>query len=1201
MNGIIRLIVISIFISTVSSFSLLGKDSSGLMGVKKDSYYKIQPLFHMYPDEKGARWTIDHIGPIGIGLDLIQPAFTMKIMNVEKGSPAEKAGLKKGQYIESINGKVLKDQDPRIILGNLITEAEAKDGIFKMMIKDKPKDSAREVIVKIPVLGAYSETWPKNCKKSETIVRTFADFLAKHPRGWGSVMFLLSTGEEKDLEVVKGWLSGKLKGGKQGFPWSIGYTGPAICEYYLRTGDKTVLPAIQGMADYLKERIYNGAWMGRGGCNYGYMAGGHMNGAGVPCLTFLLLAKECGVDVDEYTLQSCLYHFYRYAGHWNVSYGDGFPEEGGVDNGKSALLAFAMAAAASLTPEGESSVYAKARDINANKSFYTTSWLFHGHTGGGIGELWRGSAAQLAAEERPNMYRSFMDERRWMYELARRYDGAFGWPSGWNVNYGTTGHNGGKSWGNYIPLVYTVNRKKLRIFGAPPSKYSKPYQLPKRPWGTAADEVFYSMKPGEYKPGKREDLSKETLPTHASWPLLRKMRDPNISDDELLMFAVHPDSIARGTAAGAIKKLKRDHLIMPLLTSKDPRGRLSGVRALGDNLTDEQIKILGQMISDPEESWWVVLKALDVISRAPADKIAPYYDSLVKWLQHKDWWFRTNAMKALTPLVSDKKYYKQLLPIIGQVVATNKRAVALSPLRGIATELQNADPEIQKFGLDILRKAYLKFPKELRAPGGQNMQNGADYLLNGLARNIVATPGGFDALFEVSKKRFPNQTLPHKELFLRADPNNFGPKLQEAFKPLVLDYLIPKYIGEYNHIATNSELLKKEANSEPFKGNFYYREPRMEELIRLYQRIGIHDYDWHTFGPEPTEIKWYYYSFDPPEKKIWEPGWRYRKVTYPKGMEDWYKPEFDPKAAGWKTGYAPFGQLDGKIFTNKQNCKLDFCRCCIPIKTLWEKEVLLLNTKLELPKLKENHRYRLLVGGMSHVNAGDGYRVYIDGKLLQERKAGVGKRAGSKPVGASITKNWWDDLDNNPTIAATGFLNIPPGKRSPGVKKNDMLIWFQEMKCPEITQEMIIKGKSMQPLPCSIWQASKKADDMFNYDGEFVPNDKIIGKWEKIAQVDVAEDFDPKNKIEKTKNKRNKKQKDEGFKLEKIQILKDGKTDNRLIIWSNDTLLDLNRYEALKMETKNIDGQDYLFIEKGGFNKKKPDDWRCPWVVMKRI
>jgi hypothetical protein len=1196
MKRIIRQILVFALIVTAFSTELFGKSKGNLSGELKSSYYKDWPLFHMYPKETDPRWTIDHVGPIGIGLDLLQPAFTMKISSIEAGSPAEQAGLKKGQYIDSINGKVLKDVDPRVILGNLITEAEATDGKLKMMVKDRPEGEAKEVVVQLEVLGSYNDTWPVNCEKSDKIVRKFADLLAKSPRSWGSVMFLLSTGEEKDLDVVRGWLSGKLKGGKQGFPWSIGYTGPAICEYYLRTGDESVLPAIKGMADYLTETLYNGSWMGRGGCNYGYMAGGHMNAAGVPCLTFLLLAKECGVDVDEHTLQSVLYHFYRYAGHRNVSYGDGVPEGGGVDNGKSGKLAFAMAAAASLSPDGENSVYAKARDINASKSFYNTSWLFHGHTGGGIGELWRGAAPQIIAEKRPNMYRSFMDERRWMYELARRYDGAFGWPSGWNVSYGSTCHDGGKSWGNYIPLVYTINRKNLRIFGAPPTKYSKTYTLPKRPWGTEADEAFYSLEAGEYKPGKKQELSKETLPTHASWPLLRKLKNTNVSDDDLLMFAYHPVSIVRDTASGAIKDLGREHLIMPLLTSNDPRARRTGVNALGDELSDEEIKVLGAMVSDPEESWWVNMAAMNALARAPAEKIAPYFDSLKEWLGHEDWWLRKNALTALTPLVSSKDYYKKILPEIGEMIATNTRAVALFPIRNIIADLQEADPEIQKFGIDILSQAYSRIPDKMVAPGGLDMQSGVDYLVRNVARYIAKAPGGYDALYEVGKKRFPNEPLPHKEIFLKANPDDFGPNVQEALKPVVLDYLIPEFIGAYNHIATNSDLLKEEANSQPFNGNYYYREPRMEELVRLYQRIGIHEYDWKTFGPDLAEINWNYYTYDPPEKKLWEGGWRYRKVSVPNGMENWYKPEFDPKAAGWKTGNAPFASMDWKPYKGNPGCDLPFCRCNEPGRTLWDKEVLLLNTKLQLPEMKAGHRYRVVVGGMSHNNSGDGYEIYVDGKLLEKREAGVKARAGGKAISTAITKDMWETMQNEPIVAAKGFCSIPPGRRSPGVPRNHFSIWVQEMKCPEITKEMIIRGKSLQPLLCASWQSTKDEDDKYLYDEKIVANDAVLGMWKKVAQVAAIVDFDPDKMTDLKPEEDN--EKEEAFPLDKIEIKAKGKTDDEFIIWTGEMILDLNRYMALKMETMEIDGEEYLFIESGGFNKSKPEGWMSQYTVF---
>jgi hypothetical protein len=117
---------------------------------------------------------------------------------------------------------------------------------------------------------------------------SFADFLSKEESVGlgiqGSMLFMPSTGEEKDLEVVRGWIKklvAKYEGAEEikTYPWFAGYSGPALCEYYLRAGDKSILPVIKKVADCLKRTIYNGSWAGRGAAPYGYMAGGHMNTA----------------------------------------------------------------------------------------------------------------------------------------------------------------------------------------------------------------------------------------------------------------------------------------------------------------------------------------------------------------------------------------------------------------------------------------------------------------------------------------------------------------------------------------------------------------------------------------------------------------------------------------------------------------------------------------------------------------------------------------------------------------------------------------------------------------------------------------------------------------------------------------------------------------------------------------------------------
>ncbi|MDA0838855.1 MAG: DUF6288 domain-containing protein [Planctomycetota bacterium] len=722
------------------------------------SYYKVHPQFHPYPDEKKT-WTITHFGPVGIGLDLIQPAFTMRILNVEKDSPAAAAGmLKAGQIIESINGKTLKDIDPRVILGNIITEAEATDGLLKMMVKEKPDAAAQEVIVKIPVLGAYSETWPLNCKKSDRIVRNFAELLAKHkkPR-WGSVLFLLSTGEEKDLDVVRGWL--KDCEGIGAYPWHKGMLGPGLCEYYLRTGDSSILPVIKKMTDELKEMMYSGGWSGRGHAGFTYMAGGHMNAAGVHCVTFLLLARQCGVEVDEYTLQTSLKHFYRYAGHGNVPYGDHWPEGGFRDNGKTGGLALTMSAAALLSPEGESSVYAKARDNSAMKSFYATSWFMAGHTGGGIGEIWHGAAMGIMPERKPIQYRSFMDERRWLYELSRRVGGSIGISGG--EGYDKSASESSMSWGTYHALVYTLPRKKLRLAGAPKTQWCKTYSLPNRPWGNAADDAFQSNEPAEYRPGKVQDLSNERVPTDASWPVLRRLNSPDVSDDTLLMYAHHPEFGVRVMAARAIAEHGSDHLIVELLKSKDPRMRHTGLLPItgmfkgrplpAERVTDEMFDLVSKMLSDPDESWWVTQAAMQAIARAKPERIVSHMDQLVSFLEHEDWWLHTTAMLALKDIATDERFYMKVMPTIAELIRMRHDFQSTGPVGAIARNLQTASPEVQKFGLKLFADAYASIPEPVVAPTGK-ITGGQTEVLRGRAYSFIADVPGSDELLLVLPK-----------------------------------------------------------------------------------------------------------------------------------------------------------------------------------------------------------------------------------------------------------------------------------------------------------------------------------------------------------------------------------------------------------------------------------------------------------------
>jgi len=225
----------------------------------------------------------------------------------------------------------------------------------------------------------------------------------------------------------------------------------------------------------------------------------------------------------------------------------------------------------------------------------------------------------------------------------------------------------------------------------------------------------------------------------------------------------------------------------------------------------------------------------------------------------------------------------------------------------------------------------------------------------------------------------------------------------------------------------------------------------MYGLTSFYRAAGINDYDWHSFGPDLKNMEWEYFSFDPPETMPREKGNRYRKVTCPEGMENWFAPDFDAKKAGWKTGLPPFGQLDGKLAPLSDSCTAPFCRCGQPPKTLWEKEVLLVRGTFEIPPLKEGLRYRIVVGGSAHVNAGEGYAIYVNGKLLAESNAGVGKRQGGQPRGGHIYNDFRDDFRGaKVTIAATSFLRYNHPRDGVIPPRGHFTLWMEEAKIPPL-------------------------------------------------------------------------------------------------------------------------------------------------------
>ena len=1177
------------------------------VSVAQDAFYKNpHGLFSTRPDANKSLQNIKRFGPVGMGIDLLQPAFTMRISHIEEGSPAAATGkLKAGQIIESINGQKLADIDPRIQLGNILAEAEAKDGTLKFVIRGE----VEPVTVKVPVLGAYSKTWPLNCPKSDKIVRQVADYLSQPDAQKGlagiGMLFLLSTGEDKDLEVVRQWAR-NVKPHR--YPWYIGYGGIPLTECYLRTGDPKILENIQDWVKNADQTQHNDGWAGRGSALTSY-GNGHLNAAGTHVVTFLMLAKECGAEVSDRLLLRSLRHFYRYAGRGGNPYGDNRPENGFVDNGKNGKLAFAMAAAAALTPDGENSLYAKARDVCAIQSFYTTSFMLHGHTGGGIGEIWRSAAMSLMREKRPKQYRDFMDNRRWHYDLSRRFDGSFG-------ILGGAGYDK-EQWGVAYPLAYTLPRKNLRIAGAPRTKFSKPYQLPKQLWGTEADNAFLSFEAVPAEDGKQQDLSAETLAEDSSMAFLRRFHGATQpTDDEIRRYVHHQEHSIRHIAAYKALGINsgyigwksaggkvRMNLVMEFLQHKDARVRRAMFGALlgKPNVINPEIFGLAvKSVKNPAESWWVKDAALQVIGRGSAEQVLPLVDTLLPYLKHEEDWLKNAALTALTPVVADERCYKRVLPAIGDLVRNNQRVSITRGLTGgIRAKLKAAGPEVQKLATETLKETFTGYAGSKTAPGGLNTTSTFEFHLEGIASSLAEVPGGLDVLYAVARQRKPKEILPYKQFFLNADSSRFGPTLKKAIHPIITDELIPEYVGRNR--ARLTELAKAEIQSGYPGGN----RDSIDGLVALYDRAGAKDYDWKMFM-DLREAEWSYHSFDPiaaEQVPFDQLVTRYRKVTPPEGLENWFAPENTSPL--WKRGRSPFGHYKGKLPTGPVHkcgagCTGPGCYGATKIRSFWEKEVLLLRGTFKVPPLKAGHRYRLRINDGNHVGSGGGHLIYVNGKPLVEAKTCNGRGSGGLPKGAYLTKEFLDDFRSGEiTLAAITFLRfndkykVKPNSKVPQGKFS---LHIEEQKLPPMGDDLLLKSAAIVPMLSTEWQDAQDPEDReksalarkFRWDGQFVANPEILGNWKVITQVAAMEEFDPAKKFGRARNPL----------FDAITFKEDGSTDDTTWIWSADILMDLNRYQALKITPKTLAGSLYLFVEAGGYSTRHKPGWKPKLLVL---
>jgi len=907
----------------------------------KTPYYTEPQVYKLRPDPKREEFLLGNVGVSGLLVNI----YKAVVIKVDKTLPNTPAAGKftSGQIITGVNGVKFLGRNPIVILGTALTKAEATDGVLVFDVKDDQQAPEKQVKISIPVLGGYGDTWPLNSKKSKRIIHDAAEFYSTDKefkrkffagKGIGGALaclFLLSTDEDKYLPCVKEYFGQFLPDvAKIGHhTWNNGYNGIACAEYYLRTGDKSVLPILQYYCDDAKLRQTYGCGWGHWGLTPGpgYVAGGLMNPAGSQVLTTLLLAKECGVKVDERTLLGSLRFFYRFAGRGTIPYGDHRGEGGLGSNGKDGMVGAAMQVASGAS--GDVTVYRMARKLLGMSMVLSYPVMVRGHGDDGRGDgIWRGIGSSYIMDDKPEMYHDAMNRLAWYYDLCRRPSGGFGMAS--CPSFDEAGSGAG------VALAYTAPLKTLRITGAPRSKYAKAFSLPEHPWGTRADAAFLSIEknPKYFTYGKTEPIHIPFFKFGCAYA--RPAVDlKDVPKKDIIKNVYHDSYVIRAQAAKALRKVGAFGELEKMLDDPDPRIRWAALDGIIDynywfamgrepigpkGLSPNMIASIKRMLTDPKESLWVVDGALMAISLAPAETINENLAVIMPRLTHKDWWLRESAFTALFGMHNNDKLFPKVLPAMLEMVTreyhTMPRDRCLAKLGRLLDNKTMTSPAGRQTLAGLLRavekteikpdrgifnisaegayntrttiRTYLKKAPETGLKTAQMMRTRLDAM--GLADivNLIGSPNS------------------------NREGSSFGLySTLEALKPEQRKQLVDILYNDYR-----PELMKR------LKTITEHRESVLDTIIDLLN-LKHPDVGWRALGEkQPADRVWRYLSFDPQSKDAMHPREkkRFRDVTLPQGLKKWYTPDFDDSA--WKAGKAPIGigvwkARGGKTFPNR--------------------------------------------------------------------------------------------------------------------------------------------------------------------------------------------------------------------------------------------------------------------------------------------
>ena len=540
--------------------------------------------------------------------------FSRQILVTHVGAKSPADGvIKINDVILGVDGKPFAD-DARKSIALAIQDAEKETNQGKLNLLVWRQGKTEKVQLKLRVMGSYSATAPFNCPKSKLIFDEACKVLENEPLRddmWGAVngLALMATGNPEYLPRVKALahkigpktLKLELKDGM--FMWDWGYRNVFLCEYYLLTGDKDVLPAINEYAISLAKGQSMYGTFGHGIAKLtpdGQLHGsippyGPVNAAGLIANMAIVMGKNCGVKHPE--IEPAVDRASKFFGYFvdkgAIPYGEHMPWPNHENNGKNAMTALLFGLQGNRIRETQ--FWAKMVTASYQNREY-------GHTGQGFSYLWGALGANTGG---PDALAAYFNQASWHFDLVRRSDGSFTYDGGEQFGPGKTDDNSyygkssyyGLSPGATYVLTYSIPLKKIAITGRGVDQAS---------WLTKK-EVADAIASGRFDLDRKNKTNEELIEAMGDWsPVVRSWAAEELGKrperkelvPRLIALAEGPDYRKRQGAAetlGYINSAEALPVLVRLLIHEDRWLRVKAANALR-NMGDTAKPVVPEML-----------------------------------------------------------------------------------------------------------------------------------------------------------------------------------------------------------------------------------------------------------------------------------------------------------------------------------------------------------------------------------------------------------------------------------------------------------------------------------------------------------------------------------------------------------------------------------------------------------------------------